>query len=244
MNLTKIGFEAIILAGGLGTRLKTVTGETPKPLADIAGKPFLTYLLSYLSQQGCKKFILSTCYRQDLVAATLGDSFCGIPITYIVESSPLGTGGAVREAFSAATDDDVAVLNGDTFFGVDLVSMLGVHKAAKKAVTIALKPMKNFERYGSVTLNGDTICGFEEKGPRSSGYINGGVYFMNRSLLPLLESAGTVFSLESDILQKQVSLIKPTAFVSDAYFIDIGIPDDYRKACSELPLLLAKGALV
>lgn len=239
MNLNSAGFDAIILAGGFGTRLKTVTGELPKPLADIAGRPFLACLLDYLVQQGCTRFILSTCYRHDLIMAAFGNSYRNIPITYVVEQSPLGTGGAVREAFAAVETEHAVVLNGDTFFAVDLADMMERHVSSAALVTIALKPMANCSRYGTVTVEGLAVRSFEEKGVRASGYINGGVYLMSKAVRPLLDACGTAFSIETDFFQKKTDAVSLAAYISDTYFIDIGIPEDYKRACVEIPVMFA-----
>ena len=235
MSIHRTAFDAIILAGGFGARLKSITGELPKPLADVCGKPFLAYLMDYLVEQGFARIILSTGYRHDLIVEAFGNSYRGVPVCYIPEESPLGTGGAIRESFRAVKSGHVAVVNGDTFFAVNLGLMLEQHMASGALMTIALKPMSHFNRYGAVTVEGTDIRGFEEKGMRTSGYINGGVYWLDRSVRSLFDACGIAFSLEKDLLQKQLGVIRPAAYISDGYFVDIGIPEDYKLACRELP---------
>jgi D-glycero-alpha-D-manno-heptose 1-phosphate guanylyltransferase len=225
--------EAIVLAGGFGTRLKCITGDLPKPLADVCGKPFLSYVLNYLVGQKIERIILSTGYRHDAIEAAFGSSYRGVAIEYIVEREPLGTGGAIRKAFSAVRDDCVSVVNGDTFFAADISTMEQLHRQEQALATLALKPLTNFNRYGVVKVEDRRIVGFEEKGVCDCGYVNGGIYLMSAAILPYLDRCGKIFSFEADFLQKRVSDLRIAAFISDAYFIDIGIPSDYERAQQE-----------
>lgn len=222
--------EAIILAGGFGTRLQSVVKDVPKPMADINGKPFLEYLLVFLAKNGCKKVILSVGYKKESIIDFFKDSYLDMQVVYSVEDAPLGTGGAIRKAISLVDKDDVLVLNGDTFFLLDIAKMYEAHKKNGSKITMALKPMVDFDRYGSVSVDGDTIVSFEEKGFKKEGLINAGAYLINRVLFQNLNELCDIFSFEKDFLEKYITTVKPTAFVQSGYFIDIGIPEDYEKA--------------
>jgi D-glycero-alpha-D-manno-heptose 1-phosphate guanylyltransferase len=226
--------EAIILAGGLGTRLKGVIKDIPKPMAPIAGKPFLHYVFQYLTRFPIKKVILAVGYKYEAIEAVFGTSYLGIDIEYAIETEPLGTGGAIANALQHTTHDDVFLLNGDTFFDVDLNALYAHHQLSGSRLTLSLKPMKNFNRYGTVVLKGTQITAFNEKMPVAKGLINGGVYILNRALFsnPNLPAK---FSFEKDIMEQGVLQFDMQAYFSDGYFIDIGIPEDYEKAQKELP---------
>jgi D-glycero-alpha-D-manno-heptose 1-phosphate guanylyltransferase len=214
--------EAIVLAGGLGTRLQSVVPDLPKPMAQMNEKPFLAYLLEYLVKQGVKKVILCVGYKKEVIQAYFQASYNGVEICYSVEERALGTGGAIKQALPLTQGKKVFVFNGDTFFDIELSSF--AHAMQEKRIAIALKPMENFERYGSVTLQGDTIIAFAEKKFTKQGLINGGIYLVEKNIFDTL--AESTFSFES-FLEMQDEL---GGFISDGYFIDIGIPEDYKKA--------------
>ena len=215
--------EAIVLAGGMGTRLKGVVDNIPKPMAPICDKPFLIYLLQYLKKEGISKVIFSVGYKYEIIKNFFGNSWNGITINYAVEKEPLGTGGAIRLALSMVESERVFVLNGDTFFDVSLSKM---EKESADTV-IAIKPMRDFDRYGTVLLQNNKIIAFQEKKRMKEGLINGGIYLLNKNTLNhfYLELN---FSFEKEFLEKELGRL--FAFVSDTYFIDIGIPEDYEKA--------------
>lgn len=225
--------EAIILAGGKGTRLQTVVADIPKPMAPIGDKPFLEYLIEYLARYGIGRIILSTGYKHDAITNYFGNKFRGIEICYSYEKEPLGTGGGIKKALEQALNDHVLILNGDTFFNIDLKLLLETHLSEGAVLTLSLKHMVQFDRYGTILTNGKKVVGFSEKKYQASGYINGGVYLANRRLfdgLPLPEK----FSFEIDFMERYVKQLCFGAFVSDGYFIDIGIPRDYFIAQKEL----------
>jgi D-glycero-alpha-D-manno-heptose 1-phosphate guanylyltransferase len=226
--------EAIILAGGLGTRLRSMITDLPKPMAPIANKPFLWYLLSYLSQYDIQKVVLSVGYKYEMIQAFFGDRFAGMEINYAIEEEPLGTGGGIRRALDQTNGDTVLILNGDTFFAVDFAELANVHSSQNADLTLALKPMINFDRYGNVVTVATRVIGFEEKKLFKSGNINGGVYLMNANLFERL-GFGEKFSFEKDFLEKYIMQLNFQALISNAYFIDIGIPEDYLIAQTELP---------
>ena len=234
--------EAIILAGGFGTRLQGVINDVPKPMADINGKPFLSYLMEYLSKQGLDKILLSVGYKYEIIRTYFGSRYNNMEIEYVIENEPLGTGGAVKESLKHVHGDDAIVLNGDSYFNVDLKEMLGFYHAHNGLLTIAVKPMHNFDRYGTVILKEDKIIDFQEKIFKKFGYINGGIYIMNKSISDHFTQRNAAFSFEADILEKKVGTIQPFAFTDDGYFIDIGIPEDYARAQQEFEQLNRGGA--
>ncbi len=221
--------EAIILAGGMGTRLQKVVQDVPKPMAPVSGKPFLFYILKWLEKYGFKKVIISAGYKADVIIKYFGDSFDGISIDYALEEKPLGTGGAVRFALGKISGNESLILNGDTWFPIDLNNFHSFHKETGSTFSIALKRMKEFSRYGSVEWEGNTIIRFNEKKFCKDGHINGGIYLADRQFIESRQLP-EVFSLEMDLLEKEVGsgLIKCQVFNDP--FIDIGIPEDYRKA--------------
>jgi D-glycero-alpha-D-manno-heptose 1-phosphate guanylyltransferase len=225
--------EAIILAGGLGTRLRSVIADLPKPMAPIAGKPFLWYLLSYMSSFDIQKVILSVGYQYEIIQASFGHRFAGMEIQYAVEEEPLGTGGGIRHALKKVHGERVLIVNGDTFFAVDFSELAKTHSARNADLTLSLKPMMNFNRYGNVVTAETRVIGFQEKQPTQSGLINGGIYLMNSHLFDEL-ALHERFSFEKDFLEKFVRTRNFQAFISDGYFIDIGVPEDYLAARQEL----------
>lgn len=221
--------EAVILAGGKGTRLRSVVSDVPKCMATVAGHPFLYYLLATLEKAGFAHVILSLGFKHEAVEAWLSTTSFGMKISYVVENQPLFTGGAVRLAFTQATETDVFVMNGDTFLGVDFVEMLKVHRQTGAKATLALKQMHNFDRYGVVDFGGAgcRILRFREKQQCDCGWINGGVYVIRKDELKCYPQK---FSLETDYFEKIVSMEILSGYCTNAYFIDIGIPEDYRRA--------------
>ena len=226
--------EAVILAGGFGTRLQHIVSDVPKPMApmDEAGTPFLKYVLADLARQGIRRVILSTGYKSEVIEQYFGGSFQGMELVYSREDTPLGTGGAVKQALTLCTAPDVFVLNGDTFFDVDLTAMRDFHRAQGADFTLAMKEMFNFDRYGALEVQDGRILAFHEKKPLRQGWINGGVYCLRRELLSGVKEQR--FSLETDFMEKQMKQLKICGFPSDGYFIDIGIPEDYYRAQKEM----------
>ena len=222
--------EIIILAGGLGTRLKDVIGNYPKCMAPVNGKPFLAYLFDYVNQQGATRVILSLGYKHNVVVDWLEEQDLYFELDYVVESEPLGTGGGILAAMEVAETDDVAVLNGDTMFKVNLREQYRFHKSKNAEATLALKKMHKFDRYGIVNANADgVITSFEEKRFQEEGLINGGAYFLNREAF-MGRKLPEKFSFEKDYLERYVKEKGFYGHVSDDYFIDIGIPVDYDAA--------------
>lgn len=220
--------EAILLAGGFGTRLKHIVNDVPKPMADISGKPFLEYVLDYLSQEDITRVIMAVHYKKECIMDYFRENYRGISIQYSVEETPLFTGGAVKKALSLCTEDYIWVINGDTYFQVPLKAMKDFCIAEHVCAAIAVKRMTHFSRYGKVEMDENSrITAFCEKAPCEEGYINGGIYYIQKSLL---NSYPEKFSLENDCFPQLLKGGKIAGFKSDGYFIDIGVPEDYYAA--------------
>ncbi len=234
--------EAIVLAGGLGTRLRTIIQEVPKPMAPIGKKPFLAYLLSYLSGQGIQHVILSVGYKYEYIQQYFGYQYNNLTIDYAIEPKRLGTGGAIRYALQFTRSEEVLICNGDTLFTLSIRRLLAYHQRANAQLSLALKGMQQPKRYGLVEINHQCrIIHFHEKGHNNPcGWINGGVYLLNKSFF-LQFALPETFSFEHDFLQQYYQQHKFYGFPCTGYFIDIGIPEDYRRACVELPKLFAVG---
>jgi D-glycero-alpha-D-manno-heptose 1-phosphate guanylyltransferase len=233
--------EAIILAGGMGTRLQSVVSDVPKPMAPVGGRPFLEYLFPMLQRMEVKKVVLSVGYKWETILAHFGYKFQGIEIDYAVETVPLGTGGGIRLAFAKTNSPQVLVLNGDTFFHHDLMLHWEMHQFYSKGalVSIALKEMKDFDRYGTVELHkNERIKAFREKERKESGLINAGVYVIDRELWAKVDVPER-FSFEKDVLEAYVRRLRFMGYVHEGYFVDIGIPEDYARANVDLPKLLS-----
>ena len=226
------GLDAIILAGGLGTRLRSVVQDLPKCMAPVGRHPFLYYLLEYLKKQGVRRVILSLGYLHETVEEWIAKTpaLSGFEFVYSVESEPLGTGGAVKQALAQATGNEVLILNGDTLFDADIEALVAAHRQRGAALSMALKPMEHFDRYGTVTTDGEgRVTAFHEKRFCTQGTINGGVYIL-QTHNSLFDGTPARFSFETEILEKQVGKGNLFGFPDNGYFIDIGIPSDYAKA--------------
>jgi D-glycero-alpha-D-manno-heptose 1-phosphate guanylyltransferase len=263
MNSSSNIREAIILAGGLGTRLRSVIPDLPKCMAPVAGKPFVSYVIDYFRRQGIEKFVFALGYKSEAFEDFLRAEFSAgtarsaagaqaggvndgpsFPVTppasysLSVEKEPLGTGGAIRLACRQVSDKNVLVLNGDTFFRIDLAELADFHHRQAAHCTLCLKPMKNFDRYGVVELGPQQgILHFREKQFYQEGLINGGVYALDADRFRA-EDLPEKFSFEKDWLEKFHDSRVMSGLIQDEYFIDIGIPEDYERAQKELPLAL------
>lgn len=220
--------KTIILAGGMGTRLKDVVSDVPKPMAPVGGKPFLEYVISMLAAQDLRDIILSIGYRKDAIRSHFEDGAkWRVNIVYSEEETPLGTGGSVREALKIAGESHSLILNGDTFNQVDFGDMEKYHLSKKRLATIGLTGSDDTDRYGLVKIN-DTfdILEFCEKGDRHGGYINCGVYIMDKAVLDHMPPSGR-FSLENDLFPGLIPH-GMSGFISGGFFVDIGIPPTYH----------------
>ena len=228
--------QCIILAGGLGTRLRSAVANLPKCMAPVADKPFLYWVITYLQQQKVTSFVLSLGYMHEIIEAYIKKDFPDVDIIYSIENEPLGTGGAIYLAMQKCTEENVLVVNGDTLFRVNNEILLNQHLAKNSACSLALKQMTEFSRYGVVKIdNNKNITSFEEKRYQQTGLINGGVYLINSHSF-LQEKFPQKFSFEKDYLEKKVSEIIMIGVQDDGYFIDIGIPEDFAKANKEIKL--------
>jgi D-glycero-alpha-D-manno-heptose 1-phosphate guanylyltransferase len=227
----------IILAGGLGTRLRSVVSDLPKCMAPVNGKPFLAYVIDHFQQQGINDFIFSLGYKHEIIIAYLNKLTTHhslLTFQYSIEEEPLGTGGAIKKACTFAGNKNVFVTNGDTLFKADVSSIQNFHLQKNAECTLALKPMKNFDRYGVIELNEDaSVKSFHEKKQYKQGLINGGLYILNIERF-LSKSLPEKFSFETAYLEKFYTQNNMYGLVQDEYFIDIGIPEDYARAQSEL----------
>ncbi len=230
------GQTAIILAGGLGTRLREALPELPKCLAPVAGWPFLYYVINQLRMQGIQKFIFSLGYRHEAILEFLEKEFQSLDYSYVIESEPLGTGGAISFALQKTQAKQVFVVNGDTLFRFSAHALLNTHQFSGAECTLALKPMKDFDRYGVVEMNENgRITSFKEKQPYKQGLINAGVYLIHRNEF-LKNRFPQKFSFEKDYLERFVAEKRLAGLAQDVYFIDIGIPEDFARAQTELQI--------
>jgi len=226
--------EAIILAGGFGTRLKSAVPDLPKCMAPVNGRPFLFYVINHLRSQGIEKFIFSLGYKHEVIEEYLNVQFPTLNFQCLIEKEPLGTGGAILASCYKVSEQTVLVLNGDTLFKIDLRKAMADHLKFQSHCTLLLKPMENFERYGVVELQEDSsIKNFKEKQFYNTGLINGGVYILNAEQF-ILEEMPEKFSFEKDWLEKYFNTRRIFGSVQDEYFIDIGIPEDYYRAQEDL----------
>jgi D-glycero-alpha-D-manno-heptose 1-phosphate guanylyltransferase len=221
--------EAIVLAGGFGTRLRGVVDDVPKPLAPVAGRPFLAWVLDRLAAGGMRRCILATGYLSELIEQRIGTRWQGMDIAYSVEPEPLGTGGAIRLAAGRLHGDAAHVLNGDTWLEYDPASLESAARNAGMPMAIALARVDDVARYGAVAIDQGRVAGFREKGEAGPGWINAGCYFLGADALAALP-ARDAFSFEQDVLQPRVQAGAVGAFTATAGFIDIGVPEDYARA--------------
>lgn len=226
--------EVIILAGGFGTRLRSIISNVPKPMAPINDKPFLWYIMEWLYKQNIKKVILCVSYKSEVIKDYFGDKYKEMEIVYSIEEVPLDTGGAIKKAFEKVNSEYIFIVNGDTFFDISIWKMFDHHLKTQSCMTIALKPMKDCDRYGTVVLSNDRIVSFKEKEYKKHGNINGGIYITHRNLFNEFEMQKK-FLFENDFIIKHIASLKLMGFIADEYFIDIGIPQDYKRAQIELP---------
>lgn len=223
--------EAVVLAGGFGTRLRHIVSDVPKPMAPVCGRPFLCYLLDRLAENAFDHVVLSTGYMHEKIADYFGNAYRGMSIAYARETAPLGTGGGILNALQCCESSEVMVLNGDTLFCIDFDALYQRHDASKSELTVVLRHVDDVARYGAVLCDSEgRITSFVEKdASHGAGLINGGVYLMNRHLLDAFH-VGDRFSFEADILQAWYAEHLFVGYADSGYFIDIGVPEDYERA--------------
>ncbi len=236
---------AVILCGGLGTRLRSVSADLPKPMVDVAGRPFLEYILDYLIEQGVTKAVLAVSYKKEVIIDHFGNQYKSLSLAYSEESTPLGTGGAVNKSIQQIAghpEQLVLIINGDTLVEYQLQEMLSVLDKTNADLVISLKAMEDTSRYGRVNVNDRNVTQFEEKKGGVPGLINAGVYLFNTRLQREFPRRET-FSFENDVLENIVNTHHVLASVTNGYFIDIGVPDDFNKAQVDFSILNHKSKL-
>jgi D-glycero-alpha-D-manno-heptose 1-phosphate guanylyltransferase len=230
--------SAIILAGGLGTRLRSVVPDLPKPMAPVDGRPFLEYQMDYWIGQGVRHFVLSVGYMHELIERHFGVSYHGAAVDYAVEATPLGTGGALLLAMDKIrTPSPWLVLNGDTFFDVSLAELRRFHEVKRAEMTLCLFPMEKNTRYTEVEVDDERrITKLKSTGDGARMLINGGVYLLEKTALSGLPyRIGDKASFEGDIVERSLQAGKRLyGYSSGGKFIDIGVPDDYARAAGLL----------
>lgn len=224
--------EAIILAGGFGRRLKSVVPDLPKPMAPVNGKPFLQILLETLAFKNFKRILLSVHFMADTIKDYFGDSFLGMEIVYVYETLPLGTGGAIRNAFDQSQEEKIFIFNGDTYIDVNVDAMCELWTECHNPVLVGIA-VQEVSRYGALKVRDGYVYSFSEKGTSGPGLINAGCYLLPKDILNRFE-LGVPFSFENDFLR--VSMAEESFMLHEAkgYFIDIGIPEDYLLAQTTL----------
>jgi D-glycero-alpha-D-manno-heptose 1-phosphate guanylyltransferase len=220
--------EAIILAGGLGKRLKSVIKSVPKPMANIKNIPFLEIILNNLAEKNFKKIILAVGYKYQIIVNHFGNNFKGMHIDYSIESEPLGTGGAIKYAYNKINDDHFYVFNGDTFLDLEINNIERSWSRSKKSIIVGCK-VKNVSRYGKLCLKGNIVTSINEKTETGSGLINAGCYVLNTNSCSSFPDS-MKFSFEDDYLPMEVSKKNFQVYITNGIFIDIGIPSDYINA--------------
>jgi len=227
--------EAIVLAGGLGTRLRSAVNDLPKPMAPIAGQPFLAYLLRYLERSGIRRLVLAVGYRHEAIQDFFGSAYGKLQLDYSVEEELLGTGGGLRQALQYVQDTYAFVVNGDTFLRLDYAAMAAMlDRNNGPELVVALRCVGDASRYGRALVSDGSIQGFTAGGTTGPGLINAGCYLVHRTIfdrhpMPLK------FSFERDFLEARVASVRPVAFPCDAPFIDIGIPEAFQEAQTLIP---------
>ena len=221
----------VILAGGLGTRLRSVLPDTAKPMAPVEGRPFLVFLLEQLVRAGVSPLLLCTGHRASQIRAEMGVEYSGVPILYSEESSPLGTAGALELAWrNHPATAPWLVMNGDSYLDIDLAALMDSHSRTGLAATIAAVRVEDARRYGGIEWDPDRrIVAFREKSDAPGArWINGGIYVFESEFLNALPDR-VPLSLEIDVFPDWISR-GIHVFPSEARFIDIGTPQSYELA--------------
>ena len=224
----ELDYTPIILAGGFGSRLRSVVSDRPKVLAEINGKPFITFILNKLENEGFKNIILSTGYMGDMIKKTIGEEYKGLTIKYFKEDKPLGTGGALKNIGKFIKQKNLLVMNGDTLHNINTRNLIDSLKGDNDIILGIYK--NDASRYGLLKIDRNKlILSFNEKNNKNkSGLINIGTYFLNKE--NLLKYNDDIFSIENDYFPKRIKDKKLYLQISRGKFIDIGIPEDYFKA--------------
>jgi D-glycero-alpha-D-manno-heptose 1-phosphate guanylyltransferase len=224
--------QAIVLAGGFGTRLRQVVSNVPKPMAPIAGRPFLEILLGSLARKGFTRVVLSVGFMAETISDHFGDEFNGMHLDYAVEQNPLGTGGGVRLAMNKVTGDHAFVFNGDTFLDLEVPQLAELWHSRHRPIIVG-RAVPDTVRYGRLLSAHGLATGFTAKSVGGPGLINAGCYVLQRGQLDEF-AEGQAFSIEADFLVPAVARGEFDVFETQGLFIDIGVPEDFMRAQSEL----------
>ncbi len=231
--------QAIVLAGGFGTRLKSVTGDVPKPMASVAGRPFLCWLLEYMAGQGVTRAVLSLHHMAGSIYSYFGHSFAGIDLIYSIEPKPLGTGGAIQLALSKLDmAEPVFALNGDSLVQLDYRHMIKLHRQQKRCATLATFTAPDCSRYSQLHARAGHIYQYDTLGKPEEGLISAGFYVLSPDIFTGFRFP-EAFSLERDFLNPYTPALLPAYYNAVEYFIDIGVPHDFARAQTEIPRMLA-----
>jgi len=226
--------DIVILCGGEGKRLRSITGDRPKSMAEIGGKPFLELLIDYFYNFGGKRFVLCTGYKSKFIEDYFQGRYCDRDIRIAKEDTPLDTGGAVLNALTLIQSDSFMLLNGDSFCRIIPSDLIESHLSKDALATVALTKVENVKRYGLVKLDREgRIIEFSEKSVSAgSGWINAGIYLMRKEVFSCFDKEQTIFSIEYDLLPKLIGKGLFGLKVNDPFFIDIGTPESFQKAQS------------
>ena len=224
--------EAIVLAGGLGTRLRRVVPDVPKAMALVSGRPFLEIVLGTLARKGIGRIVLALGYKAECIERHFGAGYAGMVLAYEIERSPLGTGGALRQALRQCRSDHVYVLNGDTYIDLEVDAIEAQWQRHRLPIIVA-RDVPDTGRYGRLDVAGEYVVGFAEKGRSGRGLINAGAYVFPAAIAGEFPD-DRAFSLENEFLSDAVVRLPVQFFVSRGHFIDIGVPEDYARAQIEL----------
>lgn len=220
--------DAIVLAGGFGTRLRQVVPDWPKPMAPVGGRPFLEILLTLLARRGFRRVVLSLGYLAEKVVQHFGDEFADMELVYTIENKPLGTGGAIGQALKQCKMDHAFVLNGDTYLDIEADEIENRWQACRNPIIVA-REVPDTSRYGRLQTADTRVVGFSSRGHEGPGLINAGCYVLPKSILDA-SPCGDAFSIEADWLPKAIVERPFDVFVSRGLFVDIGVPEDYARA--------------
>jgi D-glycero-alpha-D-manno-heptose 1-phosphate guanylyltransferase len=227
--------QAIILAGGFGTRLRSVVGEVPKPVASVRGRPFLSWLLEYMAWQGVTEAVLCVHHRADAIRSYFASQYAGIRLRYSVEDNPLGTGGAICQAMRMLDPKNpVFVLNGDSLVQLNYRVMLAHHYRQRAPITLAADIVPDCSRYSQLVLSGHKVVRYDTLGMAAPGHISVGFYVVSPDVFNGVELP-EAFSFERDFLHPHTPRLAPAVYTGVHYFIDIGVPADYIRAQEEIP---------
>ncbi len=223
--------NAVILVGGLGTRLRGVVADRPKVLAPVLNRPFLTFLLDKLAAAGLEKVVLGTGYRAEMILEEIGERYKSLRVVHSRETSPLGTGGALRQALRHLDSDPILVMNGDSYCTADLHGYWQWFMTGERQGALLLARVPDTSRFGRVMVGeDDLVASFAEKGAQAGpGWINAGIYLLRRHLVESIP-AGKFYSLEQELFPLMAEQKRLYGYRSEAAFIDIGIPAAYAEA--------------